>query len=388
MAVKMLLNRIFVTYQALTMDPKQAKKFTTIHYHSYLELDKILDAQHPRSEVKGEVPAHEEMLFIVVHQVYELWFKQILHELSSLLEMFENDRVDERNTGTAVARLDRLIEIMELLIQQIRVLETMTPLDFLDFRSYLFPASGFQSFQFRMVENMLGLPREQRMTYNQAEFDIVFTEEQKERLRKVEQGGTLFNLVEAWLERTPFLEFRNFSFLTLYEAAVERMLGKERAAILDSKYLLPESREIRLRVLDSTAQYYQNVFDPARHEALKASGELRLSYKATLAALLVKLYRDEPILQMPFNLLGRLTDLDELLTTWRYRHAQMVLRMLGKKVGTGGSSGHDYLSQTAAKHHIFKDLHNISTLLIPRSELPPLPEEVKRELGFFFTQQV
>ena len=76
-----------------------------------------------------------------------------------------------------------------------------------------------------------------------------------------------------------------------------------------------------------------------------------------------------------------------LLTSWRYRHAQMVLRMLGRNVGTGGFSGYDYLHATAVKHHIFKDLHNISTLLIPRSELPPLPKELKEELGFYYTQK-
>jgi tryptophan 2,3-dioxygenase len=102
---------------------------------------------------------------------------------------------------------------------------------------------------------------------------------------------------------------------------------------------------------------------------------------------LINLYRDEPILQMPFNLLMRLVDIDEMLTSWRYRHAQMVLRMLGRKIGTGGSSGYDYLHATAVQHHIFNDLHNISTLLIPRSELPELPATLKRELGFYFSQK-
>ena len=117
------------------------------------------------------------------------------------------------------------------------------------------------------------------------------------------------------------------------------------------------------------------------------NGEIRLSYRASLAALLINLYRDEPILHNPFQLLRSLTEIDELVTTWRYRHAQMVLGMLGRKIGTGGSSGHEYLMETAMKHQIFTDLHNISTLLIPRSELPPLPSEVKRELGFYFSQK-
>ncbi len=76
--------------------------------------------------------------------------------------------------------------------------------------------------------------------------------------------------------------------------------------------------------------------------------------------------------------------MDELLTSWRYRHSQMVMRMLGRKSGTGGSSGHEYLMETVKKHQIFIDFHNISTLLIPRSELPELPTEMKRTLGFYY----
>ena len=117
-------------------------------------------------------------------------------------------------------------------------------------------------------------------------------------------------------------------------------------------------------------------------------GNVRMSYKATHCSLVDQpLYRDEPILRMPYELLRKLVDVDETFTTWRYRHAQMVLRMLGKKTGTGGSSGHDYLKSTTEKHHVFRDLHNISTLLIPRSELPVLPDKLKQELGFYITSE-
>ncbi|MCB0565283.1 MAG: hypothetical protein KDD01_12990 [Phaeodactylibacter sp.] len=363
------------------------KKYTTIHYQQYLELEKVLNAQHPRSAELEEKPAHDEMLFIIVHQVYELWFKQIIHELGSVIEMFEKQWVDERNIGGAVSRLDRIVEIQKLLIQQIRVMETMTPLDFLDFRNYLFPASGFQSFQFRKVEVMLGLRPDQRLTYNEAPYSAVFTEEQGRELKALEAGGTLFDVVEAWLERTPFLEFKGFRFLEYYRSAVQNMLERERAAINSTEYLSPEKKAMRLQMLGSTDTYFQSVLDAKAHRRMREEGKLQLSYKASIAALLINLYRDEPILQMPFNLLMRLMDIDELLTSWRYRHAQMVLRMLGRKVGTGGSSGYDYLHATAVKHHIFKDLHNISTLLIPRSELPPLPRELKEELGFLYTQK-
>ena len=77
--------------------------------------------------------------------------------------------------------------------------------------------------------------------------------------------------------------------------------------------------------------------------------------------------------------------MDELFTTWRYKHALMVHRMIGAKVGTGGSSGHHYLMKTAEKHKVFKDLFDLSTYLIPRSELPELSEEMKRKLGFYYT---
>jgi len=363
------------------------KKYTTIHYHSYLELDKILDAQHPRSAELDDNPAHEEMLFIIVHQVYELWFKQLMHELESVIEMFAEERVDERNLGTAVGRLHRVSEILQLLIQQIRVMETMTPLDFLDFRNYLFPASGFQSFQFRMIEVMLGLKEQKRLTYHGQHYASVFPEGQQERLKKIEEGNTLFEVVESWLERTPFLDFGRFNFLEHYKKAVERMVEKEKAAILNSTYLTDKEKAMRVKMMGSTDTYFESVLDPKVHARMKAEGALRMSHKATVAALLINLYRDEPILHSPFNLLVGLVEIDELLTTWRYRHAQMVLRMLGRKIGTGGSSGHEYLHSTAVKHHIFTDLHNISTLLIPRSELPELPEDLEKELGFYFTKK-
>ncbi len=362
-----------------------SKKYSTIHYQSYLQLEKILGAQRLRSAELESAPAHDEMLFIIVHQVYELWFKQILFELESVRGMFEENHVDEHQVGKAVARLRRVTEIQKLLIEQISVLETMTPLDFLDFRNYLFPASGFQSFQFRKVEIILGLKEKSRLTYNNQPYASVFDEAQQAELGRLANRRSLFDLVKDWLERTPFLQFGEFQFLDLYQQAVANMLETEAEAIRDSGYLTPEEKNMRLKMLGSTDSYFQSVFDPQIHEALRREGKLRLSYRATVAALLINLYRDEPILHLPFQLLQSLADIDEHLTTWRYRHAQMVLRMLGKKIGTGGSSGYDYLHATAVRHHIFADLHNISTLLIPRSELPQLPASVKRELGFHFS---
>jgi hypothetical protein len=98
------------------------------------------------------------------------------------------------------------------------------------------------------------------------------------------------------------------------------------------------------------------------------------------AALFITVYREMPALQQPFRLLSLLMDIDQTLTFWRYRHALMVERMIGRKIGTGGSSGHAYLRSTAERHRIFGDLFQLSTFLIPRSSLPELPADVKRRL--------
>ena len=131
------------------------KRDATLTYAKHLHLDRLLSCQERRSEQQGR-PAHDELLFIIVHQAYELWFKQILFELSRLQVIFSGSQVDDRSLGQAVRLIGRIVEIEKLLIQQFDVLETMTPHEFLDFRDLLFPASGFQSLQFRLIERLCG----------------------------------------------------------------------------------------------------------------------------------------------------------------------------------------------------------------------------------------
>ncbi|MEM9888896.1 MAG: tryptophan 2,3-dioxygenase family protein [Bacteroidota bacterium] len=359
------------------------EKYTTIHYQNYLGLDELLKTQVLRSEQIGK-PAHEEMLFIITHQVYELWFKQIIHELNSVIDLFSKKQVNERNLGAAIARLDRVERILQLLVDQIGVMESMTPLDFLDFRAYLFPASGFQSFQFRAIESLLGLPEQQRMTYHNKKYSSVFPEEQQKQLAQIYEKGTLFDWVNKWLERTPFLNLEDFNFIKKYKKAVKTMLQKETAAIDNSEYLTDKEKSKRKEMLGSTDSYFKAILSKKHYDDLIKEGKKRLSYDATIAALFINLYRDEPILQLPFQLLTNLMDIDDLMTNWRTRHAQMVLRLLGNKIGTGGSSGHEYLNETARRHQVFVDFHTISTLLIPRSELPNLPPKIKQKLGYYF----
>ena len=156
-----------------------------LNYSDYLSLEKVLSSQELMSAKRGS-PAHDEMLFIIIHQVYELWFKQILHELDSVILIFNQKSVMESDVSLMVLRLQRIIEIQKILIDQIRVLETMTAMDFLEFRDDLFPSSGFQSAQFRLLENKLGLLKDHRINYGRHDYTSVIKEEEKLRVKKTE----------------------------------------------------------------------------------------------------------------------------------------------------------------------------------------------------------
>lgn len=361
-------------------------KFPPIYYSDYLKLDDLLNSQKPKSEEYG-YKAHDEMLFIIVHQAYELWFKQILHEIDSVNTMFRDDVVDEKSIGIAVSRLHRITEIQKLLVEQLRVLETMTPLDFLEFRDFLIPASGFQSFQFRLIENKLGLSNEKRIQYNNIDYLNTLEENHRKLIMETVNQPSLFELVEKWLERTPFLNSQSFNFWQSYKQAVERMLEHDTKIILENATMTEKKREFQLRNIELNRENFEALFDEAKHNELVKEGRRHLSNRSMLAAIFINLYRDEPILHLPFMFLNHLVEIDELFTEWRYRHALMVHRMIGAKIGTGGSSGHQYLMSTVDKHRIFTDLFNLPTYLIPRSELPVLPEELIKELSFHYTKQ-
>lgn len=354
-----------------------------LNYADYLKLDKILNSQDLKSAERG-TPAHDEMLFIIIHQVYELWFKQVLHELDSVLDLFGQDSVDESDVSLAVSRLERIIEIQKVLIDQIRVLETMTAMDFLEFRDDLFPSSGFQSAQFRVLENKLGLQINERINYGNQDYKNPLLDSGKKDVMKAENEKSLFDLLENWLERTPFLSFEGFNFWEQYSAAIRNMLQNEEETIKNNPTHTKEEIEYHLKDHERAVASFESMIDPDKHNILIEKKKKRLSHKATKAALLIFLYRDEPILHSPFNLLSRLMDVDELFTTWRQRHALMVRRMIGAKIGTGGSSGHAYLQKTADRHKIFSELADLSTFFIPRSALPELPKNIKKNLGYHF----
>jgi tryptophan 2,3-dioxygenase len=372
----------FVGKRTLSSVPSQedsamSERSKPLYYADYLNLNLLLNAQFPESVRYGK-EAHDEMLFIITHQAYELWFRQILHELLSVLDLFSATPLDEKKLHIIAVRLDRIVHIQHVINQQIGILETMTPLDFLDFRNILIPASGFQSRQFREIELRLGLSHH----LSNVNFGR-FNSEDGAYLERVAKQPSLFELVEAWLSRTPFLESEDFSFWNSYRRAVDKMLDSDAEIIKANPTLSDKEKQQQFAEHESTRQSFACLFDRRLYEQYQQQGRFQLSHKATLAALFIQLYRDEPLLQIPFRVLTCLMDIDEQLTHWRSSHALMAQRMLGSKIGTGGSSGHDYLKSTVNGKRLFADLFNLSTYLIPRSQLPELPESLLRNLGVY-----
>lgn len=354
------------------------KPYPPVHYSKYLNVDKIINAQELKSVEYGQ-PAHDEMLFIIIHQAYELWFKQILFEFDSVLEDFSQKKIDERQMLKMVSRLERVTEIQKVLLMQIDVLETMTPLDFLDFRDFLVPASGFQSQQFRLIENKMGL--KSRLKFNNQDYKTLLDKKEQPEVEKAERDVNLFTCLEGWLERTPFISDGSFDFWKLYRSTVEEMFKQSELEVKSSN-IDEDSKAKHLENIQVSRKSFQSIFDQEEFKKLQANNVWRLSHKALQAALFIQLYRDEPLLQLPFNLMSSLQAIDENFTQWRQRHALMAHRMLGAKMGTGGSIGHKYLAAAADKHKVFTDLFNLSTFLVPRSQLPPLPEEIRKKLSF------
>ena len=355
-----------------------------LSYGSYLQLDRILHSQTLKSSETGKT-VHDEMLFIIIHQTYELWFKQILHELDSVLDMFRGNYVQEENFGIVVARFDCIIEIQKLLASQISILETMTPMDFLEFCDLLTPSSGFQSVQFRLIENKLGMRVEDRIQYGKQRYNQFLDEADAECVLKSENEPSLFELLENWLERTPFLQMDEFNFWESYQSAVKDMVANDIAQIQSNTQFDDETINNSLKQYEIIKRTYKALFDEDEYKKLQKDGHRRLSQKATLGALFIQLYRDEPITQLPHRLLTQLVNMDQLFTSWRNRHRLLVFRMIGVKIGTGGSAGHAYLKKTAEKHSVFRDIANLSTYIIPRSSLPELPAKLKKDLGFYYT---
>ena len=265
-------------------------------YASYLKLDTLLSAQAPESARRG-AEAHDEMLFIVIHQVYELWFKQILHELERVARIFSGRVVDDAELSGAVHGAERVVRILQLVVSQIDVLETMTPMDFLAFRDKLQPASGFQSAQFREFEYALGI--------------------------------------------------RDAGYLKNYESDSE---SRER---LEGRLAAPPVPEAFFALLRDRG------FDapPLPNDA---DDDDRAAIRETRVAAVSRLYAEFESHYDLFLLAEALIEMDQQLMLWRQRHVVMVERVIGGRRGTGGSSGAGYLKTTLEKR-AFPELWDLRT---------------------------
>ncbi|XP_043191544.1 tryptophan 2,3-dioxygenase-like isoform X2 [Amphibalanus amphitrite] len=350
------------------------------NYWTYLHLDKILSAQVLKSGAAGEV-VHDEHLFIIVHQAYELWFKQIIYEVDSVRQLFMTE-LNERRMLDIIKQVNRVVLILRLLVGQIEILETMTPLDFLDFRDHLSTASGFQSLQFRLLENKLGLKKECRVK-TKSDYAAPYGDhpELLAQIRDSEEQPSLAQLVERWLERTPGIGSRGFNFWERFQGAVKTMLSDERKAAEEMTDPVQQKEEVEM--VSRRSALFDSIFDVKVHEALRARGERRWSHRAFQGALMVSFYRMEPRFNQPYQLINLLMDIDELLIKWRNNHVQIVQRMIGsQQLGTGGSTGYQYLRATVSdRYKVFLDLFNLSTFLIPRQYVPPLSRAMQFRLS-------
>jgi len=389
-----------------------------VHYSDYLQLDKVLDAQLPESDKLG-LPAHDEMLFIVIHQAYELWFKQLLYETESVIGIMRQPALNDNSPElqTVVHRLSRSSTILKVLVHQIDIMETMTPMDFLDFRDMLRPASGFQSWQFKLLEARLGLKYQHR--FGQQYYLSQLRQPEIDRIRDAEKEPSLLELVNKWLERMPYFSLSadwmpGDPDLSTADGAAYwsdyRMRYQQSLADAEKNNIIAFDRiffgATGVPVTETAPRSagcpmgYTTPGDPAStgaetsggangsgssdadNAAAPAVAQRSLSPAACRSALFIMLYRGYPMLQLPFQVLNQLLEIDEQLSTWRYRHMSMVHRMIGTRIGTGGSTGKDYLGSALAQHHLYKEIAGLTSFLIERKKLPQLSQEMERRLGF------
>jgi tryptophan 2,3-dioxygenase len=343
-------------------------------YWEYLQLEKLLDCQRPGRELAH----HDEHLFIVAHQSFELWFKQILFEIRHARDVLgrpgrpEAERqVPETDIPEICATLGRVVEILRVCTEQWRVVETMPPGNFLAFRDLLIPASGFQSLQFRLLEIISGLPTEVRVTIDGRPFTSRFSPELQAVLEEAAREMTLRQALLDWLARTP-VDAPFPGFAPAFARAYDAYADAQKTLQLGNPYLPQEQRAAIEARFEG---------EKAACRAFLSTGDARTD-RAHAAFLFLASYREEPLLRWPSSLVEQVITYEEALRIFRFRHARMVERMIGLRVGTGGSTGVEYLDETARRHRIFGELLTAQSFLLPRERLPPVPHPDL--LGFRF----
>lgn len=354
-------------------------------YWDYLRVDDLLSLQGGVEKDESKTSSHEA-LFIVVHQIYELWFKLVIRELRQIRDELSPEFVPDQRMSVAVHSLRRVGVIFEIAAQHWRVMETLSTRDFLDFREKLMRASGFQSGQFREVETILGLDESARIGYGgKGSQDRALLEPDgapsasRRRLEALRASGpSILVVLERWLHRTPI---RGSSPGGPDDAATVARFCDEYVAAMAADIGDPEARAA-IQLEDPEAR--KALADRYRAELARARDFLRAAdlpegtsdaerarrSRVRAAILFIESYRDLPLLAWPREILDSLVALEQSMLIFRQRHARMVEREIGSRPGTGGSEGVAYLDATALRYRVFKDLWAVRTILIRKGALP------------------
>jgi tryptophan 2,3-dioxygenase len=337
-------------------------------YADYLQLHELLKLQGDNRDINSD-----EMHFIIVHQTFELWFKQVIRELSEARDILGRDHVPEDDIPRAVDHLGRTTEIFRLMANQWTVLETLTPQGFLAFRDGLGSASGFESFQMREFEILLGLDNADRIGGMDPLSSFRRMAEGDERgatiLARLEDAMSQPSLYESmmnWVERTPIMG-------SLYggEGDAENVRAYVETHLEAHRVVCEEAAE-RSAGWGAGDPSKMAARMAAAHEGavdfLMPGGEVS---RARAGLLFIESYRELPLLTWPRTLIDAIVELEESTVKWRHSHARMVERIMGRRIGTGGTSGVDYLDATS-QYRIFKDLWGIRTILVKPEKRPAL----------------
>ncbi len=352
-------------------------------YWEYIKTEEILSLQTGVDPSDAQL-SNDEVMFIVVHQIDELWFKLILRELASVRNLFAQQRVREQSLSAVGRGLRRTALWFRQVSTHFQLMETMTTRDYLSFRDKLSPASGFQSAQLREIEILIGLEADKRLplghesSYMQSlRHDDGSPSAAYHRVsRRLEDVPTLYDALGEWLYRTPIQGSipemdddaqKVQEFITSYIEAhrVEIEGVKQRACAQASNDKDRERLSKRYDRESHNARAFLRAVD--RPEEIRPR-----SSRIRAALVFIESYRELPLLAWPREVLDAVVELEQSFLIFRQRHARMVERVIGRRTGTGGSAGVDYLDQTALRYRIFHDLWTVRTLLIRKDALPPL----------------
>lgn len=352
-------------------------------YWEYIKIEEILSLQNGLSASEADL-TNDEVMFITIHQIDELWFKLALRELVSVRNLFAAKHVPEQSLASAVRGLRRTVLLFKQVATHFELMETLTTRDYLAFRDKLYPASGFQSAQLREIEILMGLDASERIPLGHEGYlralqhpDGSESPASRRVQARLEDRPSLREALNEWLYRTPIhgsmpddpadeqnMQAAVDAFLHAHVDEIEKTRVQ---AIADA--LTDHDRER----LDAR---YRREIDSARAfllaEDVEPPEDRRQRVRIRAALMFIESYRELPLLAWPREILDSIVALEQSFLIFRQRHARMVERVIGRRTGTGGSAGVDYLDQTALRYRVFRDVWAVRTLLLRESALPPL----------------